>query len=135
MNDAIMKTGKLGNLEVSAIGYGSMGLSRGYDSVPDRADSIRMIRRVYDSGCTFFDTAEGYGDDDNETLFGEALKPVRDKIVLATKFKIDKTEQTSTREGLLEEIQSHVDASLKGLGTENNNNRMYHNQLIFQADH
>jgi aryl-alcohol dehydrogenase-like predicted oxidoreductase len=56
----------------------------------------------------FFDTAEAYGDGDNEILVGEALKPVRDKIVLATKFKVDKTEQTCTREGLLEEIQSHV---------------------------
>jgi aryl-alcohol dehydrogenase-like predicted oxidoreductase len=59
MNDAIMKAGKLGNLEVSAIGYGCMGLSHGYGSVPDRADSIRMIRRTYDWGCTFFGTAEG----------------------------------------------------------------------------
>ena len=51
-------------------------------------------------------------------MVGEALKPIRDKIVLATKFKVDKTEQTSTRESLLEEIQSHVDASLKRLGTD-----------------
>jgi aryl-alcohol dehydrogenase-like predicted oxidoreductase len=133
MNDAIMKAGKLGklgNLEVSAIGYGCMGLSHGYGSVPDRADSIRM---AYDCGCTFFGTAEGYGDGDNEILVGEALKPVRDKIVLATKFKIDKTEQTSTCEGLLEEIQSHVYASLKRLGTENNNNRMYHNLINFSG--
>ena len=114
MNDAIMKTRKLRNLEVSAIGYGCMGLSHGYGSVPDRADSIRLIRGGYDWGCTFFDTAEGYGDGDNEILVGEALKPVRDKIVLATKFKIDKTEQTSTCEGLLEEIQSYETHPLNG---------------------
>jgi aryl-alcohol dehydrogenase-like predicted oxidoreductase len=118
MEDAIIKTRKLRNLEVSAIGYGCMGLSHGYGSVPERIDSIRLIRQAYDWGCTFFDTAEGYGAGNNEILVGEALKPVRDKIVLATKFTVDKTEQTSTREGLLEEIQSHVDASLKRLGTD-----------------
>lgn len=113
-----MKTRKLRNLKVSAIGYGCMGLSHGYGSVPEHIESIRLIRQAYDWGCTFFDTAEGYGAGDNEILVGEALKPIRDKIVLATKFKVDKTEQTSTREGLLEEIQSHVDASLKRLGTD-----------------
>jgi aryl-alcohol dehydrogenase-like predicted oxidoreductase len=118
MEYAIMKTRKLRNMEVSAIGYGCMGLSHGYGSVPGRTDSIRLIRQAYDLACTFFDTAEAYGDGDNEILVGEALKPIRDKIVLATKFKVDKTEQTSTREGLLEEIQSHVDASLKRLGTD-----------------
>ena len=84
----------------------------------ERIDSIRLIRQAYDWGCTFFDTHQGYGDGDNEISVGEALKPIRDKIVLATKFRVDKTEQTSTREGLLEEIQSHVDASLKRLGTD-----------------
>jgi aryl-alcohol dehydrogenase-like predicted oxidoreductase len=118
MEDAIMKTRKLRNLEVSAVGYGCMGLSHGYGPVPERIESIQLIRQAYDWGCTFFDTAEVYGDGENETLVGEALKPIRDKIVLATKFKIAKTEQTSTREGLLEEIQAHVDASLKRLGTD-----------------
>ena len=96
MNDAIMKTGKLGNLEVSAIGYGCMGLSHGYGSVPDRADSIRMIRRAYDSGCTFFDTAEAYGTGDNEILVGEALKPMR--CLLYT--------SPSPRDGLLSRMPS-----------------------------
>ncbi|MGB8937174.1 MAG: aldo/keto reductase [Candidatus Nitrosopolaris sp.] len=118
MEDAIMKTRKLRNLEVSAVGYGCMGLSHGYGPVPERIESIQLIRQAYDWGCTFFDTAEVYGDGENETLVGEALKPIRDKIVLTTKFKIAKTEQTSTREGLLEEIQAHVDASLKRLGTD-----------------
>jgi aryl-alcohol dehydrogenase-like predicted oxidoreductase len=113
-----MKIRKLRNLKVSAVGYACMGLSHGYGSVPEHIESIRLIRQAYDWGCTFFDTAEGYGAGDNEILVGEALKPIRDKIVLATKFKVDKTEQTSTREGLLEEIQSHVDASLKRLGTD-----------------
>jgi aryl-alcohol dehydrogenase-like predicted oxidoreductase len=113
-----MKTRKLRNLEVSSIGYGCMGLSHGYGPVPERIDSIRLIRQAYDWGCTFFDTAQGYGAGDNEILVGEALKPIRDKIVLATKFTVAKTEQTFTREGLLEEIRSHVDASLKRLGTD-----------------
>ncbi|MGA8083857.1 MAG: aldo/keto reductase [Candidatus Nitrosopolaris sp.] len=85
MEDAIMKTRKLRNLEVSAVGYGCMGLSHGYGPVPERIESIQLIRQAYDWGCTFFDTAEVYGDGENETLVGEALKPIRDKIVLATK--------------------------------------------------
>jgi aryl-alcohol dehydrogenase-like predicted oxidoreductase len=71
MEYVIMKTRKLRNLEVSAIGYGWMGLSHGYGSVPERIDSIRLIRQAYDCGCTFFDTAEGYGDGDNEIIVGE----------------------------------------------------------------
>lgn len=113
-----MKTRKLRNLEVSAIGYGCMGLSMGYGSVPERSESIRLIRQAYDWGCTFFDTAQLYGDGDNEILVGEALQPIRDNIVLASKFMITTTEHTSTREGLLAEIQSRVDASLKRLGTD-----------------
>jgi aryl-alcohol dehydrogenase-like predicted oxidoreductase len=118
MENTIMKTRKLRNLEVSAIGYGCMGLSHGYGPVPERIDSLRLIRQAYDCGYTFFDTAEAYGAGDNEILVGEALKHIRDKIVLATKFRVAKTEQTSTREGLLEEIRSHVDASLKRLATD-----------------
>jgi aryl-alcohol dehydrogenase-like predicted oxidoreductase len=118
LEDAIMKTRKLRNLEVSAVGYGCMGLSMGYGSVPERSESIRLIRQAYDWGCTFFDTAERYGNGDNELLVGKALQPIRDNVVLATKFLVAKTKQTSTREGLFEEIQSRVDASLKRLGTD-----------------
>jgi aryl-alcohol dehydrogenase-like predicted oxidoreductase len=113
-----MKTRKLSNLEVSAVGYGCMGLSQGYGSVPERSEAIRLIHQAYDWGCTFFDTAEYYGNGDNELLVGEALQPFRDHIVLANKFHVPTTEQTSTREGLFEAIQSHVDASLKRLGTD-----------------
>lgn len=114
----MMKTRKLRNLEVSAVGYGCMGLSHGYGPVPERSESIRLIRQAYDWGCTFFDTAEGYGAGDNEILVGEALQPIRDNIVLATKLHVPKTEQTSTRGGLLAAIQAHVDASLQRLGTD-----------------
>ncbi len=113
-----MKKRKLRNLEVSAIGLGCMGFSHGYGPVPDRNEYIRLIRQAYDLGCTFFDTAEGYAAGDNEILVGEALKPISDEVVLATKFTIAKTCQTSTREGLLKEIQSHVNASLKRLDTD-----------------
>jgi len=118
MKDNHIKTRKLGNLEVSAIGYGCMGLSHGYGDHPERAGAIKLIRQAYDWGCTFFDTAEAYGDGDNETLVGEALKPIREKVVLATKFRLEKTEQTSTREGLLAEIESHVNPFLKRLDTD-----------------
>src|SRR5258708_34009625 len=118
MENATMKTRKLSSLEVSAVGYGCMGLSIGYGSVPERSESIRLIRQAYDLDCTFFDTAEFYGNGENELLVGEALQPIRDHIVLATKFLFAPTEHTLTREGLLAEIQSHVDASLKRLGTD-----------------
>ncbi len=65
-----MKTRKLGNLTVSAIGYGCMGLSHGYGELPPEEESIRLIRRAYELGCTFFDTAEGYGMGHNERLGG-----------------------------------------------------------------
>ena len=113
-----MKTRKLRDLDVSAVGYGCMGLSMGYGAVPEQSEAIRLIRQAYDLGCTFFDTAELYGAGGNEILVGEALQSIRDNIVLATKFLIPTTEQTATREGLLAEIQSHVDASLKRLGTD-----------------
>jgi aryl-alcohol dehydrogenase-like predicted oxidoreductase len=112
MENIMMKTRKLRDLEVSAVGYGCMGLSMGYGSIPERSESIRLIRQAYERGCTFFDTAERYGAGYNEILLGEALQPIRDNIVLATKFMIAKTEQTSTREGLLAAMQSHVDNSL-----------------------
>jgi aryl-alcohol dehydrogenase-like predicted oxidoreductase len=118
MKDVMMKTRKLRNLEVSAIGYGCMGLSLGYGAAPERSEAIRLIRQAYDLGCTFFDTAEFYGHGDNELLVGEALQPIRDHIVLANKFLVATTEQTLTREGLLAEMQSHVDASLRRLGTD-----------------
>lgn len=68
-----MKTRYLGQLPVSAIGYGCMGLSHGYGPVPLAKDSIHLIHQAYDLGCTFFDTAEGYGDGANEELVGKAI--------------------------------------------------------------
>ena len=108
-----MKTRFLRDLEVSAIGYGCMGLSHGYGAVPEKNESIRLIRQAYDMGCTFFDTAEGYGAGDNERLVGEAVKPFRNRIVLATKLHLNKREGDTAAV-----IRNHLEASLKRLGTD-----------------
>ena len=73
-------------LEVSAIGLGCMGLSFAYGPAMDRSEAIKLVRAAYERGVTFFDTAECYGPFVNEELVGEALAPVRDKVVIATKF-------------------------------------------------
>src|SRR3979409_456129 len=88
-----MQKRKLGksNLEVSALGLGCMGLSFGYGPAVDKRDGITLIRAAFDRGVTFFDTAEVDGPFTNEELVGEALAPIRDRVVIATKFgwKID----------------------------------------------
>src|ERR1700721_2957361 len=83
-----MKTRKLGNnnLEVSAIGFGCMGLNFSYVSSLSKDEGIALIRAAVERGVTFFDTAEVYGPFTNEEMVGEALKPVRDQVVIATKF-------------------------------------------------
>jgi aryl-alcohol dehydrogenase-like predicted oxidoreductase len=110
-----MKTRRLRNLEVSAIGLGCMGFSHGYGRVPARSESIRLIRHAFELGCTHFDTAEGYGAGDNEALVGEALRPVRHQVVIATKFFIG--ESTSSNPAR-KQIRARLDASLKRLGTD-----------------
>ena len=107
-----MKKRKLRNLEVSAIGYGCMGLSHGYGKLPERKESVKLIQYAFDLGCTFFDTAEGYGLGANEELLGEALTNIRSKAVIATKLHI-------RNEGnLKEQIEKRLDASLKRLRTD-----------------
>src|SRR5437868_4161202 len=83
-----MQKRRLGNsgLEVSALGFGCMGISFGYGPAASRADGIAIIRAAVDGGITFFDTAEAYGPYANEELVGDALTPVRDQVVIATKF-------------------------------------------------
>ncbi|APG23966.1 aldo/keto reductase [Syntrophotalea acetylenica] len=83
-----MKKRKLGNsnLEVSSIGFGCMGLSYGYGPATDKKEGIALIRAAVERGVTFFDTAEVYGPFTNEELVGEALAPVRDQVIIATKF-------------------------------------------------
>ena len=73
-------------LEVSALGLGCMGLSFGYGPATDRNEAIKLIRAAHERGVAFFDTAEAYGPGVNEEVVGEALAPVRDQVVIATKF-------------------------------------------------
>lgn len=110
-----MKTRKLGNIEVSAIGLGAMGFSHGYGPGPDRDEAIRLIRYAFDQGCTHFDTAEGYGAGDNERLVGEALRPIRDKVVIATKFFIAESTTDNPAE---QHIRTKLEASLKRIGVD-----------------
>src|ERR1700744_6555013 len=88
MGDETMQTRKLGKsgLEVSALGFGCMGLSFGLGPATEKNEAIKVLRAAYDGGVTFFDTAEAYGPFTNEELLGEALAPIRDKVVIATKF-------------------------------------------------
>src|SRR5208283_2919841 len=83
-----MQKRKLGksNLEVSALGLGCMGMSFGYGPAADKKEMILLIRTAFERGVTFFDTAEVYGPFTNEELLGEALSPLREKVVIATKF-------------------------------------------------
>ncbi len=86
-----MQNRKLGksNLEVSALGLGCMGMSFSYGPPKDKQEMVSLLRTAVDRGVTFFDTAEVYGPYTNEELVGEALSPVRDQVVIATKFGFD----------------------------------------------
>lgn len=115
-----------GRLEVSAVGLGCMGFTQSYPPYPDRDEAIRTIREAVDAGVTFFDTAEVYSYGKNEELVGEALQPVRDKVVIATKFGYDLSEtpdlNTSARPVSLssrpETIRKAVEGSLRRLRTD-----------------
>ncbi|MEO0034704.1 MAG: hypothetical protein RLZZ501_727 [Pseudomonadota bacterium] len=118
-----MQQRQLGNsgLQVSALGLGCMGLSFGYGSATDRTDAIALIRAAVDLGVTFFDTAEVYGPFLNEEVVGEALAPVRDQVVIATKFGFDIDPATGRQAGLNsrpDHIRSVVEASLRRLRTD-----------------
>lgn len=114
-----MKKRKLNGLEVSAMGYGCMGLSMGYGTAPDKDEAIRLMHRAHDLGCTFFDTAELYGMGANEQLVGEALQDIRDKVVIATKFLLtEKGTEYNTPGRLMQELRSRLENSLKRLGTD-----------------
>jgi len=109
--------GKSG-LEVSALGFGCMGLSYGYGPATDREEAIRVIRAAYDGGVTFFDTAEAYGPFENEKLVGEALGPVRDKVVIATKFGFEGGKVDLGLNSRPEHIREVTEAALKRLNTD-----------------
>ncbi len=110
--------GKSG-LEVSALGLGCMGMSFGYGPASDKSEMIALMRHAVDQGVTFFDTAEVYGPFTNEVLVGEALKPVRDKVVIATKFGFNIADgKQAGLDSRPEHIKEVADASLKRLGIE-----------------
>ena len=114
-----MKTRKLGNLEVSALGLGCMGMTFSYSPFPDKKEMIIMLRKAVEMGITFFDTAEVYGPYNNEELVGEALAPLRNEVVIATKFGFDI--QDGKMVGLNsrpDNIRRAVEGSLKRLHIE-----------------
>lgn len=112
--------GKSG-LEVSALGFGCMGLNFSYGHALADDDAIRLIRDAFDRGVSFFDTAEVYGPFTNEVLVGKALAPVREQVVIATKFGFDIDPATGQNKGLNsrpEHIRAVADASLRRLGVD-----------------
>ena len=109
------------DLEVSVLGLGCMGMSHAYGEPPDRAAMVALLRAAVERGVTLFDTAEVYGPFTNEELVGEALAPVRDRVVIATKFGFDIDPETGRQRGVdsrPEHIRQVVEASLKRLRTD-----------------
>ena len=116
----IRELGRSG-LQVSAIGLGCMGISFSYATKLSKDDGVALIRAAVERGVTFFDTAEVYGPFENEDVVGEALRPLRDRVVIATKFGFDIDAATGENRGVSsrpEHIRAAVDGSLKRLGIE-----------------
>ena len=115
-----MQKRTLGNsgLEVSALGLGCMGLSYGYGPATDRKEAIALIRKAYELGVTFFDTAEVYGPFINEEVLGEAVEPFRNEVVIATKFGFREGNSTKGQDSRPERIRQVADEALKRLKTE-----------------
>jgi aryl-alcohol dehydrogenase-like predicted oxidoreductase len=117
-----MQKRKLGNLEVSALGLGCMGMTHAYGQAPDRQAMIALLRTAVERGVSFFDTAEVYGPFNNEELVGEALAPLRDQVVIATKFGFAPDPNGGTRWSGLDSRPEHIrevtEASLKRLKTD-----------------
>jgi aryl-alcohol dehydrogenase-like predicted oxidoreductase len=115
-----MKKRTLGSdLEVSAVGLGCMGLSQSFPPFPEKAEAIALIRAAVERGVTFFDTAQVYGPFTNEELVGEALEPVRDQVVIATKFGFElSTGESRGVDSRPETIRRSVDDSLRRLRTD-----------------
>jgi aryl-alcohol dehydrogenase-like predicted oxidoreductase len=117
-----MQKRKLGTgaLEVSAIGLGCMGLSFGLGPAADRKEALQVIRSAVDRGVTLFDTAEAYGPFTNEDLVGEALQPLRDQVLICTKFGFDINDKGETvgLNSRPEHVHKVVEASLKRLRTD-----------------
>ena len=118
------KLGK-GGLQVSAIGFGCMGLSYGYGAAIDKQEAIAILRSAHEQGVTLFDTAEAYGPFENEMLVGEALAPVRDQVIISTKFGFKDAKIRTGVDSRPAHIREVVDASLKRL-------RVSHIDLLYQ---
>ena len=112
-----MRTRKLGNLTVSAIGMGCMGFSHGYGELPPREYAIAAMQKAYDAGCTFFDTAEGYGEGRNEEILGEAVRSFRKDVVIATKFHF-RGDAPVGDAAIEASMRAHLTASMKRLGMD-----------------
>jgi len=115
-----MKTRQLGKsgLEVSAIGFGCMGLNFAYGPPLEKQSAIALIRAAFEAGVTFFDTAEAYGPFTNEEIVGEALAPIRDRVVIATKFGFKGGDSTAGMDSRPERIREVAEAALKRLKTD-----------------
>ena len=122
-----MKKRTLGisGLEVSAIGFGCMGLNFAYGQPIEKQAAISLLREAFESGVTFFDTAEAYGPFTNEEIVGEALAPLRDKVVIATKFGFKDGDSAKGMDSRPQRIRQVVDASLRRLKTD-------HIDLLYQ---
>lgn len=105
-------------LEVSALSLGIMGMETGRGIHPDRTMMIKLIRDAFDRGVNFFDTAEGYAAGSNEELFGEAIAPFRDKVIIGTKFTVDLTANPPVNDNRPERIRAAVEGSLRRLKTD-----------------
>src|SRR5689334_7558944 len=112
-----MKKRVLGNsgLEVSALGLGCMGLSFAYTPAPSKQEGMKLLQAAFDSGITFFDTAEAYWPFTNEELLGEAFSPFRQKVVIATKFGFKEGKSGSGMDSTPKNIKAVAEASLKRL--------------------
>jgi aryl-alcohol dehydrogenase-like predicted oxidoreductase len=120
--------GRMG-LEVSAIGYGAMGLDSGYGPATDRHEATEIVRAAFERGVTFFDTAEAYGPFTNEELIGEAVRPFRDEVVIATKFGWNIDPQTGERLPGLNSQPDHIRVASDGMLKRLKTNRI---DLLYQ---
>src|SRR5437773_5155309 len=114
-----MKKRTLGNsnLEGSAVGLGCMGMSFGYGPAADKQEMISLIRSAVERGVTFFDTAEAYGPFTNEELVGEALAPIREQVIIATKFGWNIDPETGERRPGLNSRPEHIKTATEGMLT------------------
>src|SRR3954451_20389209 len=112
-------------LEVSALGLGCMGISQSFGPSPDRPEMVDFLRQAVEHGVTFFDTAEVYGPYDNEDIVGEALEPLRDQVVIATKFGFSLDDSDRKLDSRPEHIRQALEGSLRRLRTD-------HVDLLYQ---